>query len=297
MGRGAVHRRLVNSQRYMFLRVGPTCSGRMATEPVLMTDTRAMGSGDAMMAPCRSMCDTTLDYTTSNGNRPGRALRVPSSTAARGPMASSGAFVGIRRGRRGAPCSALALDPLRDPANAIEARVPIVADLGQLGHGETESRLVDVVQLLPAGDRRAYQADPLENRQVLGDRLTGHRQPLAQARGGAAPVGEQQVEDAPPGRVADRRPELVVHQDAEVPALIRSACATSLGRKRSQPLTWSACQAAALASSQPRSRNPVSVKRRRVPLPDGSSSMTTRRELPGEAVSPSLWVHRKEKCR
>ena len=76
-----------------------------------------------------------------------------------------------------------------------------------------------------------------------------------------------------------------------------SAYTGSRGRKKSQPLTWSAYSAAALASSQPRSRKPVSVIRSRVPSPAGSSSKTTRNELPGAADSPSSWVHRNENSR
>jgi hypothetical protein len=40
IGRGAVHRREVNSHQYVDFRVGPTCSGRIITEPVLTTVTR-----------------------------------------------------------------------------------------------------------------------------------------------------------------------------------------------------------------------------------------------------------------
>ena len=58
MGRGAVHRREVNSHTYVFFQVGPTCSGRMATVPVLMADTAEMGS--------LAIDDMTSDYTASS---------------------------------------------------------------------------------------------------------------------------------------------------------------------------------------------------------------------------------------
>ena len=59
-----------------------------------------------------------------------------------------------------------------------------------------------------------HQAGPVEHHQVPGDRLPRHREPRAQAGRGPAALGEQQVEHPPPGRVAHRGPERVVHYRA-----------------------------------------------------------------------------------
>src|SRR5690349_19921155 len=104
---------------------------------------------------------------------------------------------------------------------------------------------------------------------MLGHGLAGHRQVLAEAGRGAHAVDEQLVEHPAPHRVTDSRPQVVVDHDAHAPAPTFSAYTGSRGRKKSQPVTCSAYSWAAFASSQPRSRKPLSVIRSRVPSPAG----------------------------
>jgi hypothetical protein len=122
------------------------------------------------------------------------------------------------------------LDRLRDALDAPEAGVPGRADVGELGDGPSELGLIDPEMLLAAGDGGVNQADPVEDDEVLRHRLTGHRQVLAQAGRSPAALAQQQVEHAAPGRVADRRPEVVVHHHAHAPAPSLAAYADSRGR-------------------------------------------------------------------
>ena len=63
---------------------------------------------------------------------------------------------------------------------------------------------------------------PVEYAEVLGDSLSGDRQLIAERRGGAGALVEQQVDDPAPGRVADRGPEVVVDGEAHCVATNRS---------------------------------------------------------------------------
>ena len=105
---------------------------------------------------------------------------------------------------------ACALDRLGDPLDPLQPGVPGGADRGQLRDGSGELGVVDAVALLPARRGRPHHRHPVEDVEMLRHRLPGDRQLLAQRGGGAVAVGEQQVEDPSPGRVADRRPEVVV---------------------------------------------------------------------------------------
>ncbi|GHE77309.1 hypothetical protein GCM10017786_03320 [Amycolatopsis deserti] len=55
-----------------------------------------------------------------------------------------------------------------------------------------------------------HESRAIEDGQVFGDRLARDREMVAQAGRRAGAVREQQVEQAAPDRVADRRPEFVV---------------------------------------------------------------------------------------
>jgi hypothetical protein len=68
MGSGSVRVREVSSQLVWLLVVGPTCSGRIETAPVLMTATRVIGSDAALMS-CpwiQLLSDTSIYDTTCN---------------------------------------------------------------------------------------------------------------------------------------------------------------------------------------------------------------------------------------
>src|SRR3954452_1303442 len=190
-----------------------------------------------------------------------------------------------------------ALDRLGDPLDAVESGVPGRSDRGELLDSSRELLVVHVVPLLPPVRRGVHQADPVEHAEVLGHRLPGDRQLLAEARRRARAAREQQVEHPPAGRVADGRPEGGVDHHAHELATRLSAYVRSCGMKWSQPCAWSAYAASRTAASQPISRKPVSVIRSDVPLPVGVSSKTTSRELPTSASSSIACVHRKAKRR
>ena len=111
-----------------------------------------------------------------------------------------------------------ALDRLGDLLDAPEPGVPGRTDLGQLGDGAGELCLVDLEPLLPAGRGGVNQAYPVEDDQVLRHGLASHRQLLAETRGRAAALVEQQVDHPPPGGVSERRPQVVVDHDAHASA-------------------------------------------------------------------------------
>ena len=104
----------------------------------------------------------------------------------------------------------VALVGLSDLLDPLQSGVPGGADGVQLGHGPGQLGVVDPVVLLPAGRRRPYELHPIEHTEVLGHRLPGHRKLPAQRRRRAVPVDQEQVEDPPSGRVADRRPQAIV---------------------------------------------------------------------------------------
>jgi len=102
------------------------------------------------------------------------------------------------------------LDRLGDPLDPLQSGVPCGADRGQLSDSARQLRLVDPVALLAADRRHSDQRDAVEHREVLGHRLPGDRQLVAQSRRRATAVGEEEIDHASPGRVADRRPQVVV---------------------------------------------------------------------------------------
>ena len=140
---------------------------------------------------------------------------------------------------------------------------------------------------------------------MLGHRLTGHRQVLAQA--GRRPDCPRSAAGRASGAGSGRRRPT---RDRRRPSRSSPCCtltwphppssrtpATAAGSGPSR-LTCSAYSAATFASSQPRSRKPVSVSRsERAAVAAGSSSKRTRNELPVAADSPSSWVQRKENSR
>ena len=83
-------------------------------------------------------------------------------------------------------------------------------DRCQLLGGPGELGVVDPVATLPAGGGAVDEPDPVEHGQVLGHGLAGDRQLIAQRGGGAVAVDQQEVEHPAAGRVAHRRPQLVV---------------------------------------------------------------------------------------
>ena len=109
----------------------------------------------------------------------------------------------------------------------------------QLSDRPRELGLVHLVAALASGERAVHEPDPVEDAEVLGHRLSGHRQLVAQGGGRAAAFVQQQVEHPAAGRVPDRRPEVVVDRGGHDADPSRSAYAVSRGRKWSQPATCS----------------------------------------------------------
>ena len=118
---------------------------------------------------------------------------------------------------------------------------------------------------------------------MLRDRLARHRHAAAQARRRAGAVGQQQIEQAAPGRVADGRPELVV--DGRVHDRTRPAAyAARVARCSSHPM-------AVVAVGAPRAGRPPSRPRGNRPRSGatsyrrgaGASSNVTRNEFCGVA--------------
>ena len=104
----------------------------------------------------------------------------------------------------------LAFDRLGDALDAAQPAVPGGADRGELRDGPGELGVVDLVAPLAPAGAPCTRPDAVEHAEVLGHGLAGDRQLLAERGGGAVAVGEQEVEHPAPGRVADRRPEVVV---------------------------------------------------------------------------------------
>ena len=73
-----------------------------------------------------------------------------------------------------------------------------------------ELRVVDAVPHLPSDRGDRHQTGAIEHSEVLRHRLASHGQLLAEAGGRRLAADEEQVEHPAPGRVAERRPEVVV---------------------------------------------------------------------------------------
>src|SRR6476646_6130645 len=102
------------------------------------------------------------------------------------------------------------LDRLGDPLDPLQAGVPRRGDRVELRDGASQLRVVDAVALLPSRGRGPHQCHSVEDGEVLGDCLSGHRQLVGQGGRRAAAVDQQQIEHSPTRRVADRRPQVVV---------------------------------------------------------------------------------------
>ena len=84
---------------------------------------------------------------------------------------------------------------------------------GQLGDRTRELGLVDAVAAFPPRRSAVHQPHPIEDTEMLGDRLAGDRQAVTERGRGPGAVGQQEVEHPAPGGIADRRPEVVVDGD------------------------------------------------------------------------------------
>src|SRR3954447_20369325 len=124
------------------------------------------------------------------------------------------------------------LDPLCDPLDSLQSRVPRRPDRRQLSNGAGELRIVHAVSLLPARRCRPYQPDPVEHDEVLGDGLTRDRQLPAQRGCGAISLDEQKVEHPTAGRVTDGGPEIVVHRAGDRFAHGRTCSLATYGASR-----------------------------------------------------------------
>ena len=157
--------------------------------------------------------------------------------------------------------------------------------VGELVGGPGELGVVDAVAALPTGGGAVDESDAVEHREVLGDGLAGDRQLLAQRRGGAGAVGQQEVEQPATGRIADGRPQVVVDGgrhaatstvggvgdepgEEVVPALARARGTAARARRPPSPSRGS------------RSRSSAAGSRRRWAV----SSNVTSSELPSRAV-------------
>ena len=73
-----------------------------------------------------------------------------------------------------------ALDPFGEPLDPLQPCVPGRANGGQLGDRAGELSLVHLVVARAPGRRHVHQADAVKHTEVLGDRLPGDGQPLAE---------------------------------------------------------------------------------------------------------------------
>jgi hypothetical protein len=103
------------------------------------------------------------------------------------------------------------LDCLGDGLDVTQAAVPCVADSADLGAGPCELLGVHDVPHLPACRLGMDQAGPLQDREMLRDRLPGNGKLSTQAASRTRASHQEEVEDAQSGRVADSAPEIVIH--------------------------------------------------------------------------------------
>src|SRR3954468_12218141 len=120
-------------------------------------------------------------------------------------------------------------DLLGDPLYAAQPGVPGVAHGLQLGDRAGQLRLVDLEVPFSAGGGGVHEPDPVQHGEVLGDRLPGDREPVAQRGGGAVPLAEQQVDHGAPGGIADRRPQVLVDRGGHEVATSRATYSPSFG--------------------------------------------------------------------
>jgi hypothetical protein len=96
------------------------------------------------------------------------------------------------------------LDGLSDPLDASQPGVPLLGEACKLRNRATEPRLIEVVAPFSADARTADEAGSVQDRKVLGNRLSRDWQLIAERRGSAWAPDQKQVEHAPPGGVSDR---------------------------------------------------------------------------------------------
>ena len=127
--------------------------------------------------------------------------------------------------------------------------------------------------------RGVHQPDPVEHARGAWSPPGGSP---AGARSGWSPSRcPRSAAGRASGAGSDRRPPTTGRRRPSRLMRLAPTCAAyggSRGRKKSHPLTWSAYSAATFASSQPRSRKPVSVIRSSVPPPAAGSSSKTHQE-------------------
>ena len=189
------------------------------------------------------------------------------------------------------------LDGLGDPLDALQPGVPGRADVGQLGGGAGELGLVDPVAPLAPGRVACTSPTRSSTPRCLATawRVTG-RCSLRRGRGPAA-VGQQQVEHPSPGRVPDRRPEVVVDHRCSCAAPSLPAY-TGDARQEEVPagdvVAVLCLEHGALPAhlAEPGLGHP---QQRAVPC--GLELEVTSSELPCAADSPAAWVQRNENSR